>query len=260
VLELGLQGKDVMLLSFLLARASECSHAPVPLSDTFSAALRACVVSVQVALGQTSPSGIADSAVLQRAEQLMDHDGYVDDGTIPEGFLYKVHIPVYANRSIETEARLLAPNGTVLLNFTVRTHGQNDAQGRTLNQFSGDGVTPTGLTLFDLNSPEDDAKSFGIWPVNRAVQGVKGNAAVAITGQASTLFRNGILMHTGEWQGWDPSQPMPNSHGCIHAHPDAIQAVWSILLDLGVVVRNNTDGALPYPYKPQGLLSVELVR
>jgi hypothetical protein len=260
VLELGSQGKDVTLLSFLLARAPECSQSPVPLIDTFSAALRSCVVAVQLALGQTSPSGVADSVVLQRAEQLMDFDGYVDDGAVPEGFLYKVHIPVYRNRSLETEARLFAPNGTLLLNFTVRTHGQNDAQGRTLNQFAGDGVTPTGLTLFDLNSPEDDPKSFGIWPVNRAVQGVKGNAAVAITGEAATLFRNGILMHTGEWQGWDPSQPMPNSHGCIHAHPDAIQAVWRILVELGVVVRNNTDGALPYPYKPQGVLSVELIR
>ena len=260
VLELGLQGKDVMLLNLLLARAPECPLlAPQPLSDTFSESLQACVSNVQAALHAT-PTGIADADVLARAEQLMDMDGYVDDGTIPAGFLYKVHIPVHANRSIETQARLLAPNGTVLLAFTARTHGQNDAQGRTLNQFSGDGVTPTGLTLFDLNSPEDDPKSFGIWPVNRAVMGLSGNAAVAITGEASTLFRNGILMHTGEWQDWDPSQPMPDSHGCIHAHPDAIQAVWQLLLQLGVQVRNNTMGTLPYPYKPQGLLSVELIQ
>jgi hypothetical protein len=53
---------------------------------------------------------------------------------------------------------------------------------------------------------------------------------------------------------------MPNSHGCIHGHPDDIKAVWQLLVELGVVVRNNTDGALPYPYKPQGLLSVELIR
>ena len=260
VLQLGMQGKDVSLLSLLLARAPECSHAPVPLADTFSPPLRDCVLSVQTHLDQSSPDGVADSAVLERAEQLMEDDGYVDDGTIPEGVLYKVHIPVYSNRSIETQARLLAANGTTLLTFTVRTHGQNDAQGVTLDQFSGDGVTPTGLTLFDLNSPEDDPKSFGIWPVSRAVVGLRGNAAYAITGEPSTLFRNGILMHTGQWQGWDPSQPMPNSHGCIHGHPDDIKAVWQLLVELGVVVRNNTDGALPYPYKPQGLLSVELIR
>jgi hypothetical protein len=52
---------------------------------------------------------------------------------------------------------------------------------------------------------------------------------------------------------------MPNSEGCIHSWPQNIYNVWQLLLSLGVQVRNNTNGALPYPYKPQGLLSVELV-
>jgi hypothetical protein len=53
--------------------------------------------------------------------------------------------------------------------------------------------------------------------------------------------------------------PMPNSDGCVHGHPNDIYMVWQILtLDLGVQVRNNTDGKLPYPYVPQGLVSVEL--
>jgi len=30
-----------------------------------------------------------------------------------------------------------------------------------------------------------------------------------------------------------------------------------ILEELGVIIRPNTLGKLPYPYKPQGLLSVE---
>ena len=30
-----------------------------------------------------------------------------------------------------------------------------------------------GLTEFDLNSPEDEPKLFGPYPVNRAVQGLK---------------------------------------------------------------------------------------
>jgi hypothetical protein len=38
-----------------------------------------------------------------------------------------------------------------------------------------------------------------------------------------------------------------------------IKTVWTTLVGLGVEVRPNTNGALPYPYKPQGLLSVELV-
>lgn len=33
-------------------------------------------------------------------------DGYKDDGSIPPGYLYKVYIPVYKNRSIETIATL----------------------------------------------------------------------------------------------------------------------------------------------------------
>lgn len=52
---------------------------------------------------------------------------------------------------------------------------------------------------------------------------------------------------------------MPNSHGCIHAHPDAIKTIWELLVARGVVVNPNTDGKLPYPYVPQGLLSVEQV-
>jgi hypothetical protein len=35
--------------------------------------------------------------------------------------------------------------------------------------------------------------------------------------------------------------------------------VWQLLVAEGVQVRNNTGGALPYPYKPQGLVSIELV-
>lgn len=43
--------------------------------------------------------------------------------------------------------------------------------------------------------------------------------------------------------------------------PASIESVWNILVGkLGVEVRPNTDGALPYPYRPQGLLSVEQLR
>ena len=50
------------------------------------------------------------------------------------------------------------------------------------------------------------------------------------------------------------------SDGCIHGHPSDIKAVWQILTTkLGVEVRPNTNGHLPYPYKPQGLVAVEVV-
>ncbi len=115
-----------------------------------------------------------------------------------------------------------------------------------MNMFSGDGNTPTGLMEFDLNSPEDDPKSFGPYPVNRAVQGLRGNARALVPD-----VRNGILLHTGEWPGWQPPQLMPNSAGCLHAWPDSINTIWQKLVALGVKVRPNTDGKLPYPYKCQ---------
>jgi hypothetical protein len=88
--------------------------------------------------------------------------------------------------------------------------------------------------------------------VNRAVQGIVGNSQIL-----ESNIRNGILLHTGEWSNWNTSMPMPNSHGCIHAHPQDIKTVWQKLIALGVQVRPNTFGKLPYPYVPQGLLSVE---
>lgn len=75
-------------------------------------------------------------------------------------------------------------------------------------------------------------------------------------------LRDGILLHTGEWSqysDWKPPMPMPNSAGCIHAYPDSILRVWKLLVAEGVTVHPNTGGKLPYPYKPQGLVSVELV-
>lgn len=159
---------------------------------------------------------------------------------------------------------------------------------RSLAHRSGDGNTPTGLIEFDLNSPEDDPQLFGPYPVNRAVQVCAdarlaaapgavhaaartnmlprtcggGGGAQGIRGNAAWLIpniRDGILMHTGAWPGWAPPMVMPNSEGCIHAWPASIERVWHTLVGLGVQVRPNTDGKLPYPYKPQGLLSVALI-
>lgn len=193
--------------------------------------------------------------------QLHAADGWKDPGgPLPNGALYKVYIPVFRNRSIETAGFLMDTHGVTRHVFQCRTHGQNQANGEPLNEWSSDGATPTGLSMFDLNSPEPDPKSFGPYPVNRAAYGLEGNFKDICTDSSDTVIRRGILLHTGEWQGWAPPMPMPNSHGCIHAHPDDIKAIWQILTnDLGVVVRNNTFGALPYPYKPQGLLSVELI-
>jgi len=51
-----------------------------------------------------------------------------------------------------------------------------------------------------------------------------------------------------------------HSDGCIHVHPTALLEIDSILVkELGVVIHTNPFGENPYPYKPQGLLSVEQI-
>lgn len=120
-------------------------------------------------------------------------DGYRDNGKVLPGYKYKVYVPVYRNRSIETTATLYAANMTALHRFTVRTHGQNDENGNDLLELCTNGNTPTGLSTFDLNSPEDDHKDFGPYPINREIVGQEGNAKIVISD-----IRDGILMHTGQ--------------------------------------------------------------
>lgn len=194
-------------------------------------------------------------------------DGYVDDGQSANatGHLYKIVVPVHRNRSIESVGTLYAANGTAVFTFHARLHGYNsDGVARPwpnfnnsdagLPQFAPNGDTPTGLIEADLNTPEDNPKLYGPYNVNRAVQGLRGNALYLIPD-----FRDGILLHTGEWPGWHAPMSMPNSEGCIHAWPQEIDTIAKTLKALGVVAHKNTNGKLPYPYRPQGLLSIYLV-
>jgi len=249
-----MQGNDVFVLQNLIIRSSYVS--PIVADGIYGN-------DTSFAVGQFQSGNKMNGVTLGVFDEktatllLLQHlrDNYQDDEKIPPGYKYKVHVPVYRNRSIETTATLYDSNMTILHTFTVRTHGQNNPNtGKDLNELCGDGNTPTGLSTFDLNSPEDDPVDFGPYPVNRAVQGIKGNAKIVISD-----IRDGILMHTGEWKNWDPSKPMPNSHGCIHGHPEDIKKVWKILVSIGVRVRPNTDGKLPYPYVPQGILSLEQI-
>ena len=99
---------------------------------------------------------------------------------------------------------------------------------------------------------------YGPYPVNRFVKGLTGNAAFLVPHQ-----RDGLLLHTGEWanhSSWRLGQPMPNSAGCVHSTLPAIHQIWQLLVGTcGVAVRQNTNGALPYPYKPQGVIAVYAV-
>lgn len=250
-----LQGNDVTIMQNLLLRSPFVTRdGTLNVTGQYDAQTANAVSRFQRG-NNMDVSGIFEHDTAFRLLLLHMEDGYRDSGDILPGYLYKVHIPVHRNRSIETTATLYDSQMKVLRKFTARTHGQNDASGKALNELTGSGSTPTGLCTFDLNTPEPDPVSFGPYPVNRAVQGLEGNMKFLISN-----IRDGILMHTGEWPHWNPSDPMPNSHGCVHCHPTDIEAVWHILVDqLGVEVHQNTFGKLPYPYKAQGLLSIELV-
>lgn len=286
-------GSDVTIYQHLLQRFVK--QADFNASGCFDMATRTYTTKFQAAYS-LSADGIVGPVTASAILQHFSADKYVDDGAPASamGRLYKVHVPVHKNRSIETVGTLYAANGTALYQFPARTHGHDasgpntwpsyNSAGDGLNQFSSDGNTPTGLMDFDLNSPEgvrvfccvlllllvrivnyvfvcwrhagvplfsQIPRLYGPYPVNRAVVGHKGNAGFTVP-----HIRDGILLHTGEW----PSvNPMPNSAGCIHSHPECIEAIWHILVSLGVKVHPNTGGTLPYPYEPQGLLSVECV-
>lgn len=308
-----LRGADVTVLQQLLRRIPDrgcalacgcgCSH----VYDEATVNAVACFAN--------RSSGVFDESVAHAVLSKLSSDGWADDGTPANasGHLYKLLIPVHRNRSIETTATLLDANNNRLYSFRCRTHGydvdaaglpirgrpwpdfQDDdcpagaaAQGCIgLNSFSTDGSTPTGLSEIDLNSPEDSAKFYGPYPVNRFVHGLSGNAQFLLSGgvcatasgdarpelptvcarpldvgcamSSDAPLRSGILLHTGAWSNyssWQAGKPMPSSAGCVHAYPESVEHLWRILVGLGVQVRPNTNGRLPYPYRPQGLAAV----
>jgi hypothetical protein len=124
-----------------------------------------------------------------------------------------------------------------------------------LNELTSNGNTPTGLATVDLNSPEPDdvVDEYGPYPINRVVQGLEGNAGLLLSS-----IRSGILLHTGNWNGWVSGDPMPNSDGCLHAWPEDVDALWQDLVKLGVNVNPNPCTSKDYPYETQGLISVYL--
>ena len=263
----GNTGDEVKILQFMLQRGQYPACSSVNITGTFDSITRECLTQFQAGTGLPSTGTLTSRTACQVVMQLQP-DGYKDDGKPASAYgrLYKVVIPVHRNRSIESVAQLQQADGTVAHEFTVRLHGfdflaQNantwpsfNSSGCGMSPFASNGDTPTGLYDFDLNSPEPIPKEYGSWPVNRAVRGREGNAAFILP-----QFRYGILMHTGEWaqySSWTPPKPMPNSEGCIHAYPEDIQKVASLLESWGVVANKNPFGEQPYPFQPQGILSV----
>jgi hypothetical protein len=210
-------------------------------------------------LNGLSSTGIFDDKTANMLLSLHSNDGVKDTGftAASMGYLYKIFIPVYENRSIETSATLYDAYNNVLLTFPARTHGKTDPNAPSssypdngLNQFTSNGNTITGLVELDLNSPEPDPESYGPWPISRIVRGLEGNSKFMLP-----YIRDGQLIHTGNWtdKGWNPTKPMPNSLGCVHSHPEHIERMYQILVDIGVTINDNTFSGKNYPYKPQGI-------
>lgn len=249
-------GPDVVILQNLLLRS--LSPESVETTGFYDQKTSKAVASYQRLNGLPS-NGIFNAITASLVLKQLMYDGYKDDGTVLPGYKFKIYVPVYKDRTIETFATLYDSNHQAMHRFKARCHGATDPTGEAINQLSTNGNTPTGLMTFDLNSPEPVPKLYGPYPVIRAVKGLKGNAAIGRNKNDTFLsnYRSGILLHTGEWENWNTSEPMPNSNGCIHAHPEDLKTIDEILIKLGVKVRKNTNGRLPYPYQPQGLLSVE---
>jgi len=259
-----LTGNDVIIVQNLLNRDSNVN--PKLVTDgTFSPLTSTATIQFQSSVVGLPVTGIIDSVTAQTLLDMYSADGYKDTGFTAGslGYLYKLYIPVHTDRSIETEGTLFDKDGNVLLKFKAHAHGyRDDCISRPwpdfgdgdigCNQFTSNGATVTGLMEVDLNSPETNATLYGPYPINRFVRGLDGNAQFLLP-----YIRDGILLHTGNWTTdangeWTPQDPMPDSSGCIHSHPNEIEAIYNLLLKQGVVVRDNPFSGKNYPYKPQG--------
>jgi len=264
-----MSGNDVIIAQTLFKRDSAVDQSLVIDGVYGEASAKACS---QFQSAQSLKStGTLDSASAQKLLDTHSADGYKDTGftAASMGKLYKFHFPVKSNRSIETEATLFDKDNNVLLKFRVRTHGvRGDGTSGAwpdfgdgdvgMTEFSGSGNTVTGLVEMDLNSPEPTPSVYGPWPVNRIVRGLEGNALMMLPN-----LRDGLLLHTGNWTSaehpWNPTMDMPNSSGCIHAHPEDVERIYQILVKQGVKVNDNTFSGKNYPYATQGVGVIELV-
>jgi hypothetical protein len=262
-----LYGNDVLIATTLLSRSPYVKKSYIP-SNTYDDESSEAVSAFQTATN-LNVNGIIDAPTANLLLNLYSNDGYQDKGVTAGsmGYLYKIVIPVYSNRSIESTGTLYDKDNNVLLSFTVRAHGHRDDGSSAawpdfgdgdvgLTQFAGSGATVTGLIAIDLNTPESDPQLYGPWPVNRFVRGIDGNAKLLLP-----HIRDGILIHTGNWttdtKTWNPTMSMPNSAGCIHAHPTDIERIYKELTKIGVVANENPFSGQNYPYEPQGIAIVQ---
>lgn len=271
---LGMQGNDVLIATTLLLRDSHIVSINKPSNacdESCSKAISEFQEAYTNELSDNYKRGTLDSQTSTLLLNLHSADGFKDNGFTARsmGKKYKISVPVHQNRSIETTATLFDADNNVLHVFRARTHGHRESNDPGiwpdfgngdygLNQFTSSGNTITGLSEIDLNSPEPSPNVYGPWPVNRIVRGLEGNSLLLLPN-----IRDGLLLHTGNWSvdgvEWDPSMDMPNSSGCIHAHPDDVKAIYEKLVKIGVKVNENTFSGKNYPYEPQGVIAIELI-
>jgi len=262
-----MQGKDIVILQNLLRRHKKISS--LAATGIFDHDTEKALKIFQRSEGISQQNGQLDPETGKKVIELLMHDGYRDNGVVPDDCKFKLHVPLHRDRTKETTATLYkcGNGGKVLHRFTIRSRG-GTKNGQALNQLTSNGDTPTGLCTFDLNSrePKKLVKSFGPYPVLRVVKGIEGNAAIGKDAAEGTdgrdtflsNYRFGILLHTGIWDGWDPSKPMPNSLGCMHAHPNDQKTIVDLLVNkTAAIVNKNPFGKRPYPYKTQGYISIE---
>ena len=270
-LKLGSEGNEVVIMCNLLARDVDVDLNTNNCDSLYNSIDENACKEFQNA-HKLDPTGIFDSETANLLLELHSNDNIHDSGftAASKGYLYKIHIPVYKNRSIETSATLYDANNKILAIFPARTHGRREdnvdygwpdfGNGDVgLTQFMSNGNTITGIVEMDLNSPEPDPAMYGKWPVNRIVRGLEGNAAFMLPWD-----RDGQLIHTGNWTTqengqWTPEDTMPNSSGCVHSHPSSIKEIYEKLVGIGVVVNENTYSGKDYPYKCQGIGVIELI-
>lgn len=132
-----LNGTDVRILFHFLRRAGPC--APPARSDSdveYDAELAAAVACVQRRWKVDADArGVFGATTAWRALDALADDGWVDDGApaASRGYAFKLLVPVRANRSIESWARLLDGENNELVRLRVRTHGADvDAAGQRI--------------------------------------------------------------------------------------------------------------------------------
>lgn len=116
-------GNDVLIAQTLLKRDAAVDKNFVA-TGTFAQDSATATAAFQGAHSLPS-TGVLDEVSAQTLLDLHSDDQYSDSGftAASMGYLYKIHIPVHTNRSVETYSTLFDKDNNVMLKFKSRTHG-----------------------------------------------------------------------------------------------------------------------------------------